>query len=96
MEIRYAHFLIIVFCLYIAPATAQQVCGKRADIVKRLSDKYRETQRTIALDPQQNVVETFASETGTWTAILSYPNGSSCILSAGENWQMVKQEKPHF
>jgi hypothetical protein len=27
----------------------------------------------------------------TWTIIVSMPNGMSCLLAAGEDWQVVQQ-----
>ncbi len=33
--------------------------------------------------------ELFVSEKGSWTVVVSEPNGSSCILVSGESWQQL-------
>lgn len=72
------------------PATAEQrilPCGKRAEMVKALASQYREQPRAMGLASQTAMIEIFTSKAGTWTILLTRPNGASCILSAGENWE---------
>lgn len=72
------------------PATAEQriiPCGKRADLVKALAARYREQPRAMGLASQTAMIEIFTSKAGTWTILLTRPNGASCIVSAGENWE---------
>ena len=36
------------------------------------------------------VVETFASEdTGTWTILMTMPNGTACLMAAGEAFEQI-------
>ncbi len=81
---------------FIAPASAQQACGKRVNIVKRLTDVYHERQRATGVASNGMLLETFVSPKGTWTALITYPNGTSCVVAAGENWQLMEIEKPHL
>lgn len=77
-----------------APAAAQgatpaqgATCGARAEVVSRLKARYGETRRGYGLQRGQAVVEVYASaETGSWTIIMSMPNGLACLVAAGENW----------
>jgi hypothetical protein len=72
------------------PATAQQLpCGKRDDMVKSLFSQYREEQRAIGLANQTAIIEVFTSKTGSWTILLTKPDGASCIVSAGEAWEDI-------
>lgn len=72
------------------PATAEQQglpCARRDDMVKTLASRYRELPRAIGLANQTTVIEIFTSEAGTWTILLTRPDGASCIVSAGEHWE---------
>ena len=72
------------------PATAQQLpCGDRDEMVKSLFSQYREEQRAIGLANQTAVIEIFTSKTGSWTILLTKPDGASCVVSAGEAWQDI-------
>ena len=70
---------------------ARAPCGVRAEIVQQLADQFGETQREIGLLPKRDVVlELFASGDGlTWTLMLSYPNGKSCLFASGTDWAMT-------
>ncbi|MEM9049521.1 MAG: hypothetical protein AAGC92_12470 [Pseudomonadota bacterium] len=67
------------------PAYAQGICGEREAIVKRLSEKYGETRQSMGLQRNNGVMEIFASEeSGTWTILVTLPNGMTCLVAAGE------------
>jgi len=71
------------------PAVAQTPCGPRADIIKMLSDKYRERPRAIAIANQTSLIEVFTSEAGTWTILVTRPKGATCIIGAGQSWEDI-------
>ncbi len=73
------------------PSMAQSVCGKRSDIVERLSSGFKEQRRSAGLAADGNLVEVFASKTGTWTIIFTKPGGLTCLVAVGENWQKVDE-----
>lgn len=76
-------------------AWAQMACGDRERIVGQLAKKYGETPQSIGLGRNQGVVETFASDkTGTWTIILTTPEGRSCLLAAGEGFEALEPKAP--
>lgn len=63
-------------------------CADRKLIVERLSNKYGETRQSAGLNQNNGMVEVFASnETGTWTILITMPNGMSCLMAAGKAWQ---------
>lgn len=80
----------ILTCLALTsvPAQAQNgICGERDAIVNRLQDKYGETRQSMGLQRNNGVVEIFASEeSGTWTILVTLPNGMTCLVAAGEAW----------
>jgi hypothetical protein len=68
-------------------AVAQMVCAPRTEIVNRLTKKYEEKQIAMGLDSEARLIEIFISNSGSFTILISYVNGLSCVAMAGENWQ---------
>ena len=79
--------------LLAAPASAQSICGKRDEIVSRLESGYQEHNSAMGMSTNGGLVELYTSEKGTWTLMLSQPNGVSCLIAAGENWESFKLPK---
>lgn len=79
------------------PAAAQTpggpagaMCGARDAVIARLQTKYGETRQGYGLQRGASVVEVFASDaTGSWTILLTTPNGVSCLVAAGEHWAPI-------
>ena len=67
-------------------AHAQSRCGPRSEIIKVLSDKYKEFLHGTGTINDQVMMEIFISHTGTWTIIITDTNGTTCILAAGDAW----------
>ena len=77
-----------ILALLAAPALAQQpVCGERKVIVAALADKFGETRRSLGVQQGNSVIEVFASETGSWTILLTNIAGRSCLLAVGDAFQ---------
>jgi hypothetical protein len=71
-----------------APVWAQGACAERQAIIARLASVYGETLQNIGLHQDGNVVEIYASAaTGTWTILQTRPDGTACLIAAGEMWQ---------
>lgn len=83
--------ILCVVCLAMmyraATAHALGMCGSRADFVKALSDKYQETGKAFGIAGQVNLVEVFVSKTGTWSILVTTPQGKSCMIAAGKSWE---------
>lgn len=71
------------------PAIAQGPCGKRVEIIKALAKKYKEAPKFIAIAGQTNLVEIFISKAGTWTILMTTPQGQTCIVAAGDSWEQL-------
>ncbi len=68
-------------------AQAQTACGKRADMVRVLDKEYGETRRGGGLSGPTAIFEIWASEaTGSWTILVTAPNGLTCIMAVGTGW----------
>jgi len=73
------------------PAAADQTptaCGPHADVIKALGSRFHETQSATALTSAGTLLEVLTADDGaTWTIIVSRPDGLSCVVAAGQNWQ---------
>ncbi len=73
-------------------AQAQQtgpLCTARTAVLKSLDGNYAEKPSAMGLASNGTVVEVLRSEDGSWTIIMTAPNGVSCMLATGEYWQVV-------
>ena len=71
-------------------AGQQPACTKRGDVVDHLSKKYSEAPVAMGLANNGGVIEVLSSKTGdSWTIIITMPNGTACMIAAGENWESL-------
>lgn len=69
------------------PAAAQAPqCGARAAVLDRLSDKYGEQPVSIGVTATGSLLEVLASPEGSWTIVVTVPNGPTCLVSSGDGW----------
>ncbi len=97
--LRIAAALCAVFAtiaLASIPAVAQTECADHNQITDRLATKYSESRVGIGLDGNGRVVEVFASRQGSWTILVTFPDGRTCLIAAGEDWQplMLADTRP--
>jgi hypothetical protein len=74
-------------------AGAQTSCGPREQLVKLLADQYKEDPVGMGLAQPGQVLEVFASSSGSWTMVITLPDGKACMIAAGDNWEMVTKVK---
>lgn len=74
-------------------AGAQASCGPREQLVKLLADQYKEDPVGIGLAQPGQVLEVFASQGGSWSMVMTMPDGKACLIAAGDNWEMVTKIK---
>ncbi len=79
--------LLIGWGPFTSSAQAQTMCGQRGTDVASLEKTYSETPVSMGLASNGAVIEILASPTGTFTIILTRPNGLSCVMAAGESWE---------
>ena len=73
-------------------AVQQPACSERSDVLDHLNNQYSEAPVAMRLANSGGVVEIFSSKPGkSWTIILTMPNGMSCMIAAGENWESLHQ-----
>ncbi len=74
-------------------AAAQQVaCRPHDDVLPHLAQKYDEVPVAIGVTNSGGLVEVLTTaDGGTWTIIVTTPQGISCLVAAGEGWRNRKQ-----
>ncbi len=69
-------------------AQAQMACGTRDSVVAKLGEKYGEVRRGGGLTGSTAIYEVWVSEkTRTWTILKTTPNGLTCVMAVGTDWQ---------
>lgn len=81
-----------VMAVFLCPSFAlgQGVCDTRENIIQRLEDGYQEKRAGVGLAGNGTLVELFISkDKGTWTFMYTRPDGVSCLMAAGGDWEDV-------
>ena len=82
----------LALALATTPATAGQHCAKRDTVVGYLAQKYRESPVAIGVTREGALFEVLTdAKVGTWTAIVTTPEGMSCLIAAGDGWQQLNR-----
>ncbi len=85
---------LIVGAAILAPAAeARSLCVPHDKLVNQLSKRHGEKSVAMGLASNGSLMQVFSSkEGGTWTMVLTKPNGESCIMAAGESWMDVPKQ----
>ncbi len=75
--------------LQASPASAEQVCGERTKLMTSLGENYAEAPVAMGLTSAGAVIEVLTSPTGSWTFLVTHPNGLTCMVASGENWETL-------
>ncbi len=89
-----ALFILIALLIPAGVASAQNVCGDRAEIIKVLGTKYKELPTAFGIAGQRNLAELFVAKTGSWTMLITEPKGVTCILATGQGWEELPPPPP--
>lgn len=81
--------LAIILCLANSqPANAIGPCDVRASVVKSLTEKFEESTKVTGI-AGKNFMEIYSSKAGTWTFVITTPEGVSCIIAAGTGYEAL-------
>jgi hypothetical protein len=87
-------FALLIFATQNAHAQTAQ-CGPRSDVLSVLATKYGEARRGIGIAGQNAVMELFVNpSTGTWTIIATSPDGKTCLIASGRNFEATRDAAP--
>jgi len=91
--LRHISVFAALFCLA-TPAFAQEspVCTDRGTVLGHLASEYSEAPVGMGIANNGGVIEILSSKSGkSWTIILTMPNGTTCMIAAGESWENLPQ-----
>jgi hypothetical protein len=101
MELTMLHKMLTAAGLVIAfgvastfsssPVSAQQICAERVGLLKQLNKSHQEAPQALGVTGSGQIVELLTSDRGTWTIIITAPNGVSCLVAAGESWENIER-----
>ena len=76
--------------LLASPAASQQPkCDARDRVMSHLATQYDETPVAVGVTNRGTLLEVLSTANGsTWTIVVTMPDGISCLVAAGEGWQM--------
>ena len=86
-----AAFATLAVAAMATPALAEgsATCANRDKVVSALSEVYAENPVSIGLTEEGAVIEVMASSEGSFTIVVTHPNGLTCPIAAGKAWQTV-------
>ncbi len=71
-------------------ALAEPQCDERDNVLAVLAKKYQETPIAAGVTNTGGLVEVLTdTKGGTWTIIVTTPQGMSCLVAAGEGWRNI-------
>lgn len=85
--------LLVLGFLALEPSVAsaqQPPCGQRTTIVEWLEKQFDEKRAGIGISLEGRLVEIFTSGSGSWTVLMTFPGGPTCLILSGENWHPIK------
>jgi len=85
--------MLMLFFLWPVGAHAS-ICGDQKNIKELLGKQHAESQKAIGLINEKVIIEIYTSAKGTWSILMTYSTGRSCIIAAGKSWQEIKQAPP--
>jgi hypothetical protein len=80
---------MITFAGIASAADGPNTCASRDKVVRALSDVYAENPVSLGLTEEGAVIEVMASSEGSFTIVITHPNGLTCPIAAGTAWQSI-------
>lgn len=82
-------------CLATQIAQANPQCAPRDQVIDGLAQTYGETRRSLGIAANNAVMEMFAAtDTGTWTLIVTMPDGMTCLVASGIGYEALTDPLP--
>jgi hypothetical protein len=83
---------IAATAMELAAQPAQSVCAERESLLANLAREYREAPSALGVTNTGNIIELLRTNDGkTWTLLSTRPDGTSCVVAAGESWEDLPQ-----
>jgi len=93
-EWLYRAILTTALILVGGAVTAQMACAPRDELAAELARDYHETPRGSGIMADGSaLMEIYAAETGSWTVIITRPDGLACVVATGDGWSAVEPSR---
>lgn len=70
----------------------KELCSTHDAVMQTLNAKFAEKTVSMGLANNGTVVEVLSSPDGSWTIVMTAPNGLACLLAAGDYWQNLPEK----
>ncbi len=78
---------LVSLLFWLAPAIASAApCAARDDLLEKLAANFDEVPVGVGLTWDGRVLEIVASGDGSWTILITNPDGMTCGVASGEAW----------
>lgn len=64
-------------------------CSNHDAVAAELAHQFSERPHAIGLAQDATVMELYASDKGTWTLTVTLPDGMTCLVAAGSNFESM-------
>ncbi len=68
---------------------APSQCSNHDTMAAELARQFSEQTHAMGLAQDATVMELYASDKGTWTLTVTLPNGMTCLVAAGDNFESI-------
>ena len=85
--IFYFCFLLIGLNVNLTAAQTLVLCAERGELIKSLEDRYSEKPYSRGVSGTGTVLELLKSDDQSFTLLMTHPNGMSCVVATGNNWE---------
>jgi hypothetical protein len=69
---------------------ATPACRSYTDLTEMLGQQFAEKPNALGLQSNGQLLQVFVADDGTsWTIVVTNPDGWSCIVAVGENWESL-------
>lgn len=80
--------------ILVTEARASTQCAPRDQVIAHLGGTYSETRRGMGLAANNMVMEIYASDGGSWTIVVTTPQGMTCLVASGQGFESLAEELP--
>lgn len=79
----------LVAAFFVSAAAARSVCGERAYLLDQLQRRFEEAPAALGMIGDGRVLEVLTSPAGSWTILVTAPNGTTCVVTSGQAWEEI-------
>jgi hypothetical protein len=73
---------------------AEIVCKTTSDLHETLRTRMSSARISSGIRSPEQILEVWADDRGSWTIVLTYATGTSCIVAMGEGWTNTAPTDP--